>query len=60
MRKLGIAVLLLAGISYAGERMTTIYKLTRMSPSEVSIFCTTGGDPTGIKVGNSLVISCGR
>lgn len=60
MRKVMVAVALLAGIAYAGERMTTVYKLTKLSPTEVAIYCTNGGDPAGNKVGETLVISCGR
>jgi hypothetical protein len=46
--------------AYAAEKMTTVYKLTRLSPTEIGIYCTNGGDPTGNKIGDTLVISCGK
>lgn len=51
--------LILVGIAIAGEQKA-LYKLTRLSPTEVGIYCTNGGDPTGNKVGNTLIISCGK
>lgn len=54
-----LAILILAGIAIAAEQKA-IYKLTRLSPTEVGIYCTNGGDPTGKKIGNTLIISCGN
>lgn len=37
-----------------------VYKVSRMSLTEVGITCLNGADPTGQKFGNVLVISCGK
>lgn len=60
MRNTIVVVLLLVTGAFAAERMQTLYKLTRLSPTEVGIFCENGADPTGNKVGNTLIISCGK
>lgn len=60
MRNTIIALLVLVSCAFATERMQTLYKLTHLSPTEVGIFCTNGADPTGNKVGNTLIISCGK
>jgi hypothetical protein len=37
-----------------------IYKLFRLNPSELGIVCQNGADPTGTKVGDMVIISCGK
>ncbi len=32
----------------------------RLSSTEIAISCANGGDPTGTKIGNTLIISCGK
>lgn len=59
MYKTVAVALIFASIAIAAEQKA-IYKLTRLSPTEVGIYCTNGGDPTGNKVGNTLIISCGK
>ena len=46
----------------AGEcaRPKPVYKVMKLSTSEVGISCLNGGDPTGKKIGNVLIISCGQ
>jgi hypothetical protein len=41
-------------------RPKPIYKVTKLSLTEVGISCNNGGDPTGRKIGDTLIISCGR
>jgi len=36
------------------------YKVTRLSSNEVGISCLNGADPTGRKIGDTLILSCGR
>lgn len=60
MRKTLAAVLILTGCAIASEKMVTVYKLTKMSPTEVGIYCQNGADPTGKKIGEVLIISCGK
>lgn len=62
MRKcMVVAVLLLTTALVADEsKPKPHYKVTRFSPTEVAIACLDGGDPTGQKFGNTLIISCGK
>jgi len=46
--------------AYAKDKVEYIYKLSRLSEREVGISCLNGGDPTGTKVGDTLIISCGK
>jgi hypothetical protein len=32
----------------------------RLSSTEVAVSCANGADPTGQKIGNTLIISCGK
>lgn len=32
----------------------------RLSSGEIGITCANGGDPTGQKIGDTLIISCGK
>lgn len=61
MRKLiVIVVVVLAGVLNASDRPKALYKVLRISTTEVGIVCENGGDPTGKKIGQLLVISCGQ
>jgi len=60
IKKLAIALLSLAAVAYAADRAKNVYKLSHLSETEVGISCQNGADPTGQKVGNTLIISCGR
>lgn len=54
-------LLLFAGAALAQEpRAKSLYKIARLSYTEVGITCLNGADPTGIKVGETLIISCGK
>ena len=62
-RTLAIALLLtgLAGLAGAGERESKyVLNYKRLSTREIGISCGNGGDPTGTKIGDTLVISCGK
>ena len=57
----GLAILLAMAFAYTltqGAATKAEYKVTRMSTTEVGISCNNGADPTGIKVGNTVVMSC--
>ncbi len=58
--KLAIAVLLLTATLAASEHVKSIIHVSHLTPTEVGITCANGADPTGIKTGDVLVISCGR
>jgi hypothetical protein len=51
-------ILVLAGMALA-DKPKSIYKVFRFTPNEVGISCQNGADPTGRKVGDILIISCG-
>ena len=50
---------LFAGMAFAAERHSII-KVTHMSTTEVGIACLNGADPTGTKIGDTVIMSCGR
>lgn len=54
-----IAILTLAGIAYAATT-TSIIKVSRLSDTEASVSCKNGADPTGRKIGKTLILSCGN
>lgn len=62
--KITIAVILyavLAVIANAAQtRAKTVYKLFHLNETEVGIVCRNGADPTGTKVGDMVIISCGK
>ena len=61
LRKGIICALLMAGIVGADcAKPKPIYKVTKLGLSEVGISCTNGADPTGQKIGDTLIISCGQ
>jgi hypothetical protein len=62
MRKTLFVASLLATFAVGAYATATkyIYKLSRLSESEVGISCQNGGDPAGTKVGDTLIISCGK
>jgi hypothetical protein len=62
MRKILFTASLLAVFAVGAYATATkyIYKLSRLSESEVGISCQNGGDPTVTKVGDTLIVSCGK
>jgi hypothetical protein len=58
MRNVVIAVLLLTTLAFAAERGKALYRVTRLSPTQVGISCVNGADPTGRKVGDIVIMSC--
>lgn len=56
------AALLLVGSAVSADtaRPKPIYKVSKLSMTEVAISCNNGGDPTGRKIGDTLIISCGE
>jgi hypothetical protein len=59
-KRIALAVLILAGFAVAAEPSKYIIKVARVSVTEAAISCTNGADPTGTKVGNTVIISCGN
>lgn len=62
MRKaLAVAVILASAASAIAQtpRVKSLYRTFRFSETEIGIRCTNGADPTGRKIGDILVISCG-
>lgn len=52
------ALLLAVGIATAESKF--ILNAKRLSTGEIGITCANGGDPTGQKIGDVLIISCGK
>ncbi len=53
------AILILAAFAL-GTESKWVLNYKRLSTRQVAITCANGGDPTGTKVGDVLVIDCGR
>jgi hypothetical protein len=51
---------LLFGLTLYGDSPKAHYKVTRLSPNDVGVACLNGADPTGHKVGDVLILSCGN
>lgn len=58
--KIIIVAACLVSAMYGAERIKAMYKITRLSTTEVGISCTNGADPTGTKFGDTTIISCGK
>jgi hypothetical protein len=54
------SALLCALCSAATDKPKPIYKITRLSVTEVGISCLNGADPTGRKIGDTVIMSCGK
>lgn len=53
------AILILAAFAL-GTESKWVLNYKRLSTREIGISCNNGGDPTGTKVGDTLIISCGK
>lgn len=51
---------LLFGLTLQGGQSKANYKVTRLSANEVGVSCTNGADPSGSKVGDTVILSCGE
>jgi hypothetical protein len=62
MKRIGLAVLLLAIGAGANERISAFYKISRLNQESVGISCPgNNGDPTVAgNVGGVLIVSCGK
>jgi hypothetical protein len=58
-KRITIAILLLVSVAVAARREYTI-KSSHLGLNAVAITCENGGDPTGKKYGDVLIISCGK
>jgi hypothetical protein len=58
MKRLAIAVLILSVLALATEKEKALYKIIRLSPTQVGISCLNGADPTGRKIGDVVIMSC--
>ena len=59
MKRIIVAGLILTGICFAVEPSKFIIRVARVSSTEAAISCNNGAEPTGTKVGNTVIISCG-
>lgn len=57
---LALAVVSLIPSGAQSERPKVVCKSTRLGPMAVAIVCLNGADPTGHKLGDTLIISCGK
>lgn len=56
---LTLATIVLALALAAGAASKNICQVKRLSTNEVGISCANGADPTGVKIGETVVMSCG-
>jgi hypothetical protein len=54
-----LVILSLLASSY-GPRPESIIKTSHLSSTEIAVSCKNGADPTGQKIGDVLLISCGK
>jgi len=54
-----VLALLLASLAWATESRWVL-NYHRLSTRQISITCANGGDPTGIRQGDTLIIDCGK
>ena len=56
----GVVALLGLGLVYSaqGAAPKALYKVTKLSQSQVGISCLNGADPTGRKIGDLVIMSC--
>lgn len=61
VRKVIVVTVVMLGVAAAvwGTTMKSLYKVSRLSQTDVAIGCLNGGDPTGRMYGDVLIISCG-
>jgi len=57
--KIIITLLILMGLAL-GTESKYVLNYKRLSTREIGISCANGGDPAGTKVGDTLIISCGK
>ncbi len=50
--------LLLGSLAVTASESKVVCKTSRLGPNAVAITCLNGADPAGMKVGETLVISC--
>jgi hypothetical protein len=55
-----LAALLFAAAFAYGTQPKPNYRVTRLSANAVGVSCLNGGDPTGRKVGDVLILTCGE
>ena len=57
---IALAAMLAVVAAIHGDAPKANYKVMHLSPTQVGVSCLNGGDPTGNKIGDLLIISCGR
>jgi hypothetical protein len=55
-----VMILFCAMCDAAADRPKPIYKITRLTTTQVGISCLNGADPTGRKIGDMVIMSCGK
>lgn len=58
MNKLTLALLLLQFAVATGGKPKSVIHVVHLSPTSVGITCENGADPTGTKVGETVIVSC--
>jgi hypothetical protein len=53
-----IAAIALTAASAVAQRAKTIYKVSKLSETQVGVSCTNGADPTVRRIGDILVVAC--
>ena len=60
LKTIAVYLLLAGAVAQAAERAQSIIHVSHIGTSTVGITCANGADPTGIKSGEVLLISCGK
>jgi len=62
-----VGCMLMAGIGWAGRPQANCptkpkpnYKVSKLGVNEFAVSCLNGGDPTAVKHGDILIVSCGH
>ena len=58
-KRVVLAILILSALAVGAEQKYVL-SAKRLSTTEEAISCNNGGDPTGTKIGDTLIISCGK
>lgn len=60
MKTVAIAALVLLAMIVGQAESKYILSSKRLSSTEVALSCSNGADPTGRKIGETVIISCGK
>ena len=60
MRSYLLVIVLLSAMLGAASESRWVLNYHRLDTRRIEITCANGGDPTGLKQGNTLIIDCGK